>query len=342
MLHSRLEPVAEFVGLPTGVVLVILGIYGALAVGSVARLSHLHALPRDQAASLRVRLRTWWVIAIVLTLVVLLKHPAIVTFVGLVSVLALREYLALAPDRGRYGRVVWWAYAAIPLQYLWIYLGWSELALIFVPVLVFLAITVRIVLLGRPDGFLHAVGTLHWGVMILVFCLSHVASLLMLPEATNPRGGPVGWFLYLVFLTEFNDIAQALWGRPFGRHKIVPSISPAKSWEGFIGGVISTVILAVLLAPLLTPLGDMPARFGGVGADTGAWAWMVSPWSALAGLLVAVSGFFGDITMSAVKRDVRVKDSGTLLPGQGGILDRIDSLTFAAPVFFHYVRFLYS
>jgi phosphatidate cytidylyltransferase len=330
--------VSEWTGLPTRVLWLMAGIFIALVVGSIVRLTHRHKLPEASARSLVRRLRTWWVIAIVLALAVILGRLATVVLVCVVSVLALREYTAMVPERARYGRLVWWTYAAAVLQYVWIYLQLFELFIIFIPVLVFLLLTLRIVLMRQPEGFLHMVGTLQWGMMMLVFCLSHVAFLLSLSPDPNPAGGVVGWFLYLVILTEFNDIAQALWGRPLGRHKIIPGVSPGKSWEGLIGAVICTTVLAVLLAPVLTPLGATPPRF----ADTGSGLpFYLSPWSIIAGVTIGVGGFCGDIVFSAVKRDAHVKDSGTMLPGQGGILDRIDSLTFTAPLFFHYVYFLY-
>ncbi len=255
-----------------------------------------------------------------------------------VSLLALREYIALVPERARYGRLVGWAYAATVLQYVWVYFELFELFIIFIPVLMFLLLTMRTVVMRQPEGFVHMVGTLQWGMMMLVFCLSHVAFLLSLSPEPNLVGGAIGWFLYLVILTEFNDIAQALWGRPLGRHKIIPEISPGKSWEGLIGAVACTTVLAVVLAPVLTPLGGAPPRFEGAAVS---WPFYLSPWSIVAGILIGVSGFCGDLVLSAVKRDAHVKESGTLLPGQGGILDRVDSLTFTAPLFFHYVHFLY-
>jgi phosphatidate cytidylyltransferase len=332
-----LERVVELTGLPAGVVLVLAGIFVALAVGSIVRLSHLHALPKRQGEALRQRLRTWWVIALLLTVVILLKRPATVAFMAVVSLLALREYLSLVPERRRYGSAVVWAYIAVPFQYLWIYLGWYELFIIFIPVLVFLLLTLRMVLMREPHGFLHMTGTLQWGMMILVFCLSHVAFLLSLSPDPNPAGGAIGLFLYLLLLTEFNDIAQAIWGRALGKHTVIREVSPSKSWEGLVGAVVCTTILAVLLAPVLTPLASTPQLLD-VEVDV---PFYLSPWAALAGLLIGIGGFFGDITMSAVKRDIGVKDSGTMLPGQGGVLDRIDSLTFTAPLFFHYVHFLY-
>jgi phosphatidate cytidylyltransferase len=336
---QHLTQIAEWTGLPASVLWVLAGIFLALVVGSIFRITQLHRLPEETAHSLLHRLRTWWIIAIVLALVVVLGRPAIVGLFCLASLLGLREYLAMVPEPARYGRLSWWVYAAAIVQYTWIYFGLFELFLIFIPVLMFLLLTARIVALQRPEGFVHMVGTLQWGLMMFVFCLSHVAFLLTLPSSTNPVGGAVGWFLYLVLLTELNDIAQALVGRPLGRHKVIPGISPGKSWEGLIGGVLVTTVAAVLLAPALTPLGEPSAWLveNGVRLPFG-----LSPLAIGAGLVIGVSGFFGDIAVSAVKRDAHVKDSGTLLPGQGGVLDRVDSLTFTAPLFFYCVYFLYA
>jgi phosphatidate cytidylyltransferase len=157
--------------------------------------------------------------------------------------------------------------------------------------------------------------------MTMVFSISHVAYLLVLPAVAGSRAGGAGLLLYLVFLTQANDVAQFLWGKSLGKNKIVPSVSPNKTWEGFLGGVGTTTVLAALLSGLLTPLSV--------------------PQSLLAGILIATAGFVGDVTISAVKRDIGVKDSGSLLPGHGGIMDRIDSLTYTAPLFFHFIYYLY-
>jgi phosphatidate cytidylyltransferase len=179
----------------------------------------------------------------------------------------------------------------------------------------------RMVLIGETQGFLRAAGTVHWGLMTTVFSLSHMSYLLALPDAGNPAGGGDALLFYLVFLTQINDVAQYVWGKLFGRHKVSPTVSPNKTLEGLVGGVATTVVLAVALAPWLTPL----TRYESVAA----------------GLLIGVFGFIGDVTISAIKRDIGVKDSGTLLPGHGGILDRLDSLTCTAPLFFHFIRYLH-
>jgi phosphatidate cytidylyltransferase len=192
------------------------------------------------------------------------------------------------------------------------------------------------VLQGETGGFLRAAGTLHWGLMTMVFSISHVAFLLMLrapqPElplrgaeaaaaAAPPALGGPALVLYLVFLTQFNDVAQFLWGKALGRHKVVPQVSPNKTLEGLLGGLATTIVLAVVLAPWLTPLLVREA--------------------VAAGVIIGLGGFIGDVVISALKRDLGIKDSGSLLPGHGGILDRIDSLTYTAPLFFHYVFYLH-
>ncbi len=146
--------------------------------------------------------------------------------------------------------------------------------------------------------------------------------LLVSGEWDNPVAGGVGLLFFLVVLTQFNDVAQYVWGKLLGRHKVTPSVSPNKTWEGLIGGVVTTIALAALLGPYLTPMDHL--------------------WSALAGAVLGIAGFLGDITISAVKRDLGVKDTGGLIPGHGGILDRADSLTYAAPAFFHVFRYFFT
>jgi phosphatidate cytidylyltransferase len=170
----------------------------------------------------------------------------------------------------------------------------------------------------------------------VIFGISHAALLTTLPESTNAVAGPVGWFLYLVLITELNDISQALVGRQFGhekRHPISPTVSPNKTWEGFLGGMLVTVLLSLVLAPLLTPLHLWTLRSDSSEPSAVAWFWPITSAS-----LLSLGGFLGDINMSALKRDRGVKDSGRLLPGMGGMLDRIDSLTFNAPLFYCLVR----
>ncbi len=267
------------------------------------------------------RIRTWWLITAMFAGVILLSKGMALAFFAFISYLALKEYLSLIPTRRADRRILFWAYLTIPVQYLWVYTEWYGMFIIFIPVYMFLYLPMRMVLKGETEGFLRAAGTLHWGIMTTVFSLSHASFLLVLPEKGNPAAGGAGLILYLVCLTELNDVAQYIWGKSFGHHKVVPVVSPNKTWEGLLGGVATTTLLAFLTAPYLTPLNHKHA--------------------VMAGIIIGLGGFLGDITVSALKRDLKIKDSSSMLPGHGGILDRVDSLTCTAPLFLHFVRYLY-
>ncbi len=307
--------------LHTPVVWVLGGVFTLLLVASIVTWLLQRGAPEGAHAELRARVRSWWVMALVFSLAMLLSRAVSLGFFTLISFLALKEYLSLIPTRRADRRVLFWAYLCIPLQYFWAGVEWYGMFVVFIPVYAFLYLPFRMVLIGETRGFLRAAGTLHWGLMTTVFCISHLAALLVLPALPeSPSGGP-GLVLFLVLLTQLNDVAQYLWGRRFGRRRVLPTVSPNKTWAGLLGGLGTTTILALLLHPLLTPL---------------------SPPGALsAGLLIALAGFVGDVTISALKRDLGVKDSSGLIPGHGGILDRVDSLIYTAPLLFHFFRYLY-
>ena len=296
---------------------VILGGVWALLVLATAVVWRLAPAPDSE---LRQRIRSWWLIVALCSLALTFSRTAALLFFGLVSFLALKEYLTLIPTRQTDRRVLFWAYLSIPAQYYWIGVEWYGMFIIFIPVYLFLLLPVAMVLTGETQGYLRAAGTLHWGLMSMVFSLSHLAYLLVLPQGEYAHVNGPGLALFLLVLTELNDVAQYCWGKLLGRHKISPAVSPNKTVEGFVGGVLTTVLLAALLAPWLTPFTRLDAL--------------------LAGALIAVAGFFGDLSLSALKRDLGIKDSGSLLPGHGGILDRVDSLTYTAPLFFHFTRYV--
>ncbi len=297
------------------------GLYAILVVASAWVMMLRWRAPEKDRTELVQRIRSWWLIVSIFTLVIIMSRNVSVAFFAFVSFLALKEYLSIVPTRRADRRVLFWAYLSIPVQYYWVAQAWYGMFIIFIPVYVFLLLPMRMVIIGETKEFLRAAGTLHWGIMTMVFGISHIAYLLVLPEANNPSAGGAGLVLFLVFLTEFNDVAQYVWGKMLGRKKIIPKISPNKTWEGFLGGMGTTTLLAVLLAEWLTPM-----------------TWMVA---IAAGLLISTAGFIGDVTISALKRDIGLKDSGSILPGDGGILDRIDSLTYTAPLFFHFIYYLY-
>lgn len=311
---------------PSPVLWTIADIYGVLGLATaiIVGLSWQH---RDQDyTELKARIQSWWIIVTIFSGALLLNRTVSILFFALLSVLALREYVSLISARlisahWCHRPVLVWAYLSIVLQYVWVYLGWYDIFLIFIPLGMFLLLSMQMVLIGKTDGFLNVVGTIYWGLMLTVYTLSHLPYLLMLPITINPGIGGLGLLVYLVLLTELNDITQYCCGKLWGRHQAVPQVSPGKTMEGLLGGVIITTATAVALAPWLTPF--TPLHGTGLG------------------LLLSLAGFMGDVTVSAVKRDLGVKDSGTLLPGHGGILDRMDSLIYTAPLFFYFTVYLY-
>ena len=266
------------------------------------------------------RLRTWWLIIVLLSSAILLSSNASLVFFALISFLGLKEFLTLAPTRRVDRNVLFYIYLSIPVQYMWAALEWYGMFIIFVPVYLFLFVPLRMVLGGNTTNFLKAAGVLHWGVMTTVFSLSHLAFLLMLPATeSNPYGSGPALVLYVIILTQLNDVAQFIWGKTFGSRRVVPSVSPNKTWEGLLGGVLTTTTLAVVLSIWMTPMTLLQAVFAGLG--------------------IGIFGFVGDVCVSAVKRDLGIKDTSQMLPGHGGVLDRVDSLTYTAPLFFHYVYY---
>ncbi|MCP4343929.1 MAG: phosphatidate cytidylyltransferase [Desulfobacterales bacterium] len=266
------------------------------------------------------RIRSWWFIVIPLFLVLILNNTIFIIFFCLISILAFSEFISIMPSRNADRLIIHLVYLSIPIQYYWIFIEWYGMFMIFVPIYIFLFLPSIMVLIGETKGFIKSAGNFHWIVMLTVFFISHTAYLINLPEK-NADAGSVGLILYLLFLTEFNDVSQFLWGKCFGRHKITPKVSPNKTWEGFAGGLITITIIAGFASPFLTPM-SMLHGF-------------------IAGFIISISGFAGDVVISSVKRDLQIKDSGSIIPGHGGVLDRIDSLLYTSPLFFHYIYYLY-
>jgi len=318
-------------------VTVLATLFGALVVGSLIRLVGT-LVSRGSGQPSRIdSLATWWALAILFGGAVVIGKLGVVVLFAFASALGVREYFAVISKKMSWQPAQSWWCLAVAVTYAAIAFGATDACWGAIPLLIVLLVAVLRIAGGGINGFIHDVGVSSWGLLLLVSGLSHAALLLRLPTSINPAGGAMGWLIFLVVLTQVNDIAQALWGRRLGKHKVTPRLSPHKTWEGLVLGALTTIAVALVLGCLLTPLHDGPPLRMGDSALT-----IPALWSSVAGLLIAVGGFLGDLNMSAVKRDAGIKDSGTLLPGQGGILDRIDSLTFTAPLFYYYVRVLYG
>jgi phosphatidate cytidylyltransferase len=275
--------------------------------------------PNLNLEELKSRTKSWWIMA-VLFIGATLIHTKISYFaIGLLSFFAFRELYSALGFRQSDRRAIFWAFISIPIQYFLAYIGWYGAFIIFIPIVMFLFLPLRLVLKGDTNGITQSMSLLQWILMLTVFGISHMAYLLSLPEIEGFSSGGRGLILFLVFLTEINDVMQFTWGKLLGKHKIIPKVSPNKTWEGFLGGVLTTTIIGYFIG-FLTPMSD----FQVIGVS----------------FLIAISGFVGDVVMSSIKRDIGVKDLGTSIPGHGGFLDRIDSLSYTAPVFFHIVYYI--
>lgn len=293
-----------------------------LILGTLAALI-LPALQPGKWTDLGPRMRSWWVMALLVGGALLLGWQATAILFAIVSFLALKEYLTLAPTRKEDRLIVLLAYISVFLNYGLIFADSLfedsyQIYLIFLPVYGFLIAAATMSWIGRTEGYLATVGIVHWGMVVCVYNIGYIAFLMRVPNEEAPAGA-AGLVFFLIFITQLNDVAQYCWGKTFGRTKITPRVSPNKTWEGAIGGWLTAAAAFYLLAPYFTPLEPRHA--------------------AIMALIVPMAGFFGDITMSAVKRDIGVKDTSHLIPGHGGVLDRLDSLTFAAPIYFHLLAY---
>jgi len=296
-----------------GGVLVVLTL-GAIAAAALPRL-----FPHKDFANLRQRTNSWWVMVALLSAALVLGWQATTVLFCVISFVALREFLPLAPMRREDRFVILAAYLAVLLNYAFVAADQYGIYLVFIPVYCFMAAPFLMAGIGQTKGFLSTAATINWALMSCVYSIGYVAFLMRTPASEPLPAGPAGLVFLLLAATEANDVAQYVWGKLFGRHKITPRVSPNKTWEGFLGGWITTAALIWFVGPHFAPL-------EGAGR-----AWIAAT--------LPLAGFAGDVTMSAIKRDIGVKDTSALIPGHGGMLDRADSLTFTAPLYFHLLAF---
>lgn len=276
---------------------------------------------RETVANINSRIKAWWVMCAVFAVANLAGMTSTIVLFAFLSFLALREFVTLTPTRrGDHRSLLFTFFFLMPLQYFLVGIKWYGLFSVLLPVYAFLFIPTVNALQGDPKHFLERTAKLQWAAMICIYCLSHAPALLML-EIPGYEGENAKLLLFMVLVVQLSDVLQYVWGKTTGKRAVAPNISPNKTIEGLIGGVASATIIGTLLW----------------------WATPFHPFVAwLMALGISLAGFAGGLTMSAIKRDRGVKDYGTLIEGHGGILDRIDSVCFAAPLFFHVVRFFYS
>jgi phosphatidate cytidylyltransferase len=192
--------------------------------------------------------------------------------------------------------------------------GWYGLFMTL-PVYIVSLILMIPIIRNRAKGQLQHVALAILGFIYLGWMFSHVGFLANSPHA-------YGYLLFLVLAVEGSDVAAFLAGKLFGRRKLRPEISPNKTLGGSLGALAVAMALPWLMRFSFPHFGALQL--------------------VLTGVIVGIGGQLGDLTISMIKRDVGVKDMGALIPGHGGLLDRIDSLIFVGPLFFHMVRWFYD
>lgn len=276
---------------------------------------------RTTIDNLNARIRAWWKMCAIFAVSLMIGRTGSFFLFGLISFLAMREYMTLVPTRRGDHRTLFWSFFVImPLQYFLLGIAWYGFFAIMIPVFAFIFIPTSIAIAGDTSNFLERVAKIQFGIMVCAYCLSHAPALLIL-QIPGFQGHDARLLLYLVVVDQMSDVLQYVWGKLLGKHKIAWRVSPNKTWEGFIGGVLSATALGTALwwATPFTPLQSAGMSF-----------------------TICLLGFAGGLVMSAIKRDIGIKDFGVVIEGHGGILDRIDSLCFAAPIFFHLVRFYFA
>lgn len=277
--------------------------------------------PSPVVDNLVARINAWWVMVAVIGLAFLAGKTGVIVLFALVSFTALREFLTITTTRrGDHWALFAAFFVVLPTQYVLIAIDWYGLYSIFIPVYAFLVLPIVATLRADTTRFLERISEVQWALMVSVFCLSHVPALMTL---TIPGfdGRNLLLIAFLVLVVQSSDVLQYVWGKLLGRTKIAPALSPSKTVEGFVGGVLSATALGAALW----------------------WITPFAPWqAAVIAFLIAMMGFFGGLVMSAIKRDRGIKDWGAMIAGHGGMTDRVDSVIFSAPIFFHVIRYWWT
>lgn len=316
-----MDTLLAFTQLSPALLQIFVGVFAVLAlassIGFILRW-RLHGTENKVINNLNARINAWWVMVLVLAVICWAGKNAMIWLFAFISLQTLREFVSVTyTRRGDYRPLLWCFFFFLPAQYCLIAYDWYGLFSILIPVYAFLLLPISASLGADTTRFLERAAKVQWALMICVYCLSHVPALLTL---TIPgfAGRNMELIVFLILVVQASDVLQYVWGKLFGKHKLSPAISPSKTVEGLLGGVLSSTFV-------------------------GAALWWLTPFTAwqagLIALTVNILGFFGGFVLSAIKRDRGIKDWGTLIEGHGGMLDRVDSLSFSAPIFFHIIRY---
>lgn len=295
----------------------ILVIVGVLAIVSFAVYVIVKKYPEKDFSELEARVKLWWGMVAVFSLTIFV-HPSIsLISLMILSFFALREFFSLIQLEKKERRVFFWAYLSVPFQFYWIWTNWYGMFIIFIPVYIFLFLPIIRITNREAKGFLQAVSSTHWGLMLMVFGLSHMAyyGLMNVEYGSN-------LLLYLVLLTQMSDVIQYMVSKTIGKIRIIPKVNENITLEGVLASVLVTTVAAMLIAPYLTPL---PIIFG-----------------FFSGLLISFGGIVGTMNLSFVKKDMLSDGVVEAVPQKESFLSRIDSLSYTAPLFLHFLRYFFE
>ena len=315
-----------------GLVLVVLVSLGALlAAGQTLKRQPESHLDPAILRNFNKRVTSWLTICVMLVIAFMLDRSVTIALFGFVSFWALREFITMTPTRrGDHRTLFWVLFGFTPLQYVLVGIDNYDLFTIVIPVYASLFIPARIAFAGDHKRFLERTAKIQFGLLICVYSLSHAAALLNLDLAKwNSAKGiyepwesdTYGLLFFFIAIVQVSDILHFLWDRLFGRHLIAAAVNATKTWEGLLGAACCTSLVGMGIQVLLPVT---PFTWWGAG---------------FMALIISIMASSGSMTMSAIKRDRGVKEHGTLVLGHAGVLDRIDSICFSAPIFFHLTRF---
>jgi phosphatidate cytidylyltransferase len=298
-------------------------IMAAVLVAAGLVLSFLRWGLKKEIASIWATYRSWLVMAPLVLAIIFAGRVPLIVFFCFISALAFKEF---ARATGLYRD--WWMTGAVYLGIVAIGLtslihqpqgeergeGWYGLFIVL-PVYAVALIVLIPILRNEVRGQLQSMALAIVGFIYIGWMFGHLT---FLANATNAYG----YLLYVIFATELNDVAAFTFGKLFGKHPFRSNISPKKTWEGALGAFAVSMALPWALRFSFPQFGALQLVF--------------------TGLIVGIGGQLGDLSISVIKRDIGIKDMGAGIPGHGGILDRVDSLIYVAPLFFHMAGYFYG
>lgn len=336
LLAIQNETASSLVDVPgnwtIGLVLLVLISLGALlAAGQTLKRKPESHIDPAILRNFNKRVTSWLTICVMLVIALMLHRSVTIALFGFVSFWALREFITMTPTRrGDHRTLFWVLFGFTPLQYVLVGIDNYDLFTIVIPVYASLFIPARIAFAGDHKRFLERTAKIQFGLLICVYSLSHAAALLNLKLAKWDSAARAwelwesdtyGLLFFFIAMVQVSDILHFLWDRLFGRHVIAPAVNATKTWEGLLGAACCTSLVGMVIQVVLPVT---PFTWWGAG---------------FMALIISIMASSGSMTMSAIKRDRGVKEHGTLVMGHAGVLDRIDSICFSAPIFFHLTRF---